>query len=70
MGQIAKVDWLDRLTFCEIEAICEKEKKESDFMFLNIEFPIAEYSGVQVRHDVKILKKTVTVTCSRLLSVK
>lgn len=50
MGQIAKVDWLDRLTFCEIEAICEKEKKESDFMFLNIEFPIAEYSGVQVRY--------------------
>ncbi|CAL8086645.1 unnamed protein product [Orchesella dallaii] len=47
MGQIAKVDWLDRLTFCEIEAICEKEKRESDFMYLNIEFPIAEYSGVQ-----------------------
>ncbi|CAG7641063.1 unnamed protein product, partial [Allacma fusca] len=46
-GQIPKLDWLDRLSFCEIEAICEKEKRESDFMFLNIEFPIAEYAGVQ-----------------------
>ena len=43
-----KLDWLDRLSFCEIEAICEKEKRESDFMFLNVEFPIAEYAGVQV----------------------
>jgi len=48
MGQLSKVDWLDRLAFCEIEAICEKEKRESDFLYLNIEFPIAEYGGVQV----------------------
>lgn len=34
-----KVDWLDRLTFREIELINEKEKRSSNFMFLMIEFP-------------------------------
>ena len=46
-----KLDWLDRLSFSEIEAICEKEKRESDFMFLNVEFPIADYASVQVKQD-------------------
>lgn len=49
MGQINKLDWLDRLTFMEIEAICEREKRESDFLFLNVEFPIAEYDRIQVQ---------------------
>lgn len=48
MGQMTKLDWLDRLTFMEIEAICEREKRESDFLYLNVEFPIAEYEKVQV----------------------
>lgn len=39
-GQIPKVDWLDRLTFREIEMINEKEKTESDYLFLLIEFPM------------------------------
>ncbi|KAF9424540.1 hypothetical protein HW555_000351 [Spodoptera exigua] len=38
-GQIPKVDWLDRLTFREIEMINEKEKRSSDYMYLMIEFP-------------------------------
>lgn len=38
-GQIPKVDWLDRLTFREIEMINEKEKTESDYLYLLIEFP-------------------------------
>lgn len=38
-GQIPKVDWLDRLTFREIEMINEREKNESENMYLLIEFP-------------------------------
>ena len=38
-GHIAKVDWLDRLTFREIELINEKEKRNSNFMYLMVEFP-------------------------------
>lgn len=38
-GQIHKVDWLDRLTFREIEKINDREKKESDYLYLMIEFP-------------------------------
>lgn len=38
-GQILKFDWLDRLTFREIEVINEKEKRQSDYLYLMIEFP-------------------------------
>jgi phosphatidylinositol 3-kinase len=38
-GQIQKMDWLDRLTFPEISRINEQEKKQSDNLFLMIEFP-------------------------------
>ncbi|CAD7093767.1 unnamed protein product [Hermetia illucens] len=38
-GQIPKVDWLDRLTFREIEMINETEKRKSEFLYLMIEFP-------------------------------
>lgn len=38
-GQIQKVDWLDRLTFREIEVINEREKRESDYLYLMVEFP-------------------------------
>lgn len=44
-GQIKNVDWMDRLTFREIEGINEKEKKNSDFMYLNVEF---EDTGMDV----------------------
>ncbi|XP_049792140.1 phosphatidylinositol 3-kinase catalytic subunit type 3 isoform X1 [Schistocerca nitens] len=45
-GYIPKVDWLDRLTFREIEMINEKEKRNSDYMYLMIEFPVVELDGV------------------------
>ncbi|CAH3041450.1 unnamed protein product [Porites lobata] len=38
-GRMLKVDWLDRLTFREIEMVNEKEKRNSNFMFLMIKFP-------------------------------
>ncbi|XP_046401340.1 phosphatidylinositol 3-kinase catalytic subunit type 3 [Ischnura elegans] len=45
-GQMAKIDWLDRLTFREIEMINEKEKRSSDCMYLMVEFPVIEINGV------------------------
>jgi len=38
-GKLPSVDWLDRLTFAEIERINQKDKTNSAKMFLNIEFP-------------------------------
>ncbi|KAK3098684.1 hypothetical protein FSP39_021968 [Pinctada imbricata] len=38
-GHMLRVDWLDRLTFREIEMINEKQKRDSNFMYLMIEFP-------------------------------
>ncbi|CRL02454.1 CLUMA_CG015121, isoform A [Clunio marinus] len=43
-GQIRKVDWLDRLTFREIELINEREKRESDYLYLMIEFPTVTFN--------------------------
>lgn len=38
-GRMMTVDWLDRLTFREIEVINEQEKRISNCMFLTIELP-------------------------------
>ena len=38
-GKVPQVDWLDRLTFAEIERINQKEKQSSNQLFLMIEFP-------------------------------
>ncbi|KAM3936808.1 synaptopodin-2-like [Leptodactylus fuscus] len=38
-GHMVKVDWLDRLTFREIEMSNEREKHSSNFMYPMIEFP-------------------------------
>ncbi|KAM9400726.1 LOW QUALITY PROTEIN: phosphatidylinositol 3-kinase catalytic subunit type 3 [Salvelinus alpinus] len=38
-GHMVKVDWLDCLTFREIEMINEREKRSSNFMYLMVEFP-------------------------------
>ncbi|XP_046966476.1 phosphatidylinositol 3-kinase catalytic subunit type 3 [Vanessa cardui] len=45
-GHIPKVDWLDRLTFREIEMINEKEKRNSNYMYLMIEFPTVQIDGI------------------------
>jgi phosphatidylinositol 3-kinase len=44
-GMIEKVDWLDRLTFREIELINEKEKRSANIMFLMVEFALVHFSG-------------------------
>ncbi|XP_078606868.1 phosphatidylinositol 3-kinase catalytic subunit type 3-like [Branchiostoma floridae x Branchiostoma japonicum] len=46
-GHMVKVDWLDRLTFREIEMINEKEKRESNSMYLMVEFPLVHSDGVE-----------------------
>ncbi|CAG2197387.1 PIK3C3 [Mytilus edulis] len=46
-GHMVKVDWLDRLTFREIELINEKQKRDSNFMYLMIEFPYVHYNDLQ-----------------------
>lgn len=45
-GQINKIDWLDRLTFREIELINEREKRASEYLYLMIEFPEVIMDGV------------------------
>lgn len=47
-GQIPTVDWLDRLTFREIEVINEKEKTESDHLYLLVEFQLVQTEGETV----------------------
>lgn len=50
-GQINKIDWLDRLTFREIELINEKEKRASEYLYLMIEFPEVTMDGVPVYNE-------------------
>lgn len=45
-GHITKVDWLDRLTFRELELINEKEKRSSEYMYLMVEFPSVILDGI------------------------
>lgn len=45
-GHMTKVDWLDRLTFREIEMINEREKRNSDYLYLMLEFPTVELDGI------------------------
>lgn len=47
-GQMNKVDWLDRLTFREIEVINEKEKRASEYLYLMVEFSEVTMDGVPV----------------------
>lgn len=51
-GQVQKVDWLDRLTFREIEVINEREKRMSDYMFLMIEFPTIIVDDMYTVRDI------------------
>lgn len=47
-GQMSKVDWLDRLTFREIELINEREKRESEYLYLMVEFPEVTMDSIPV----------------------
>lgn len=44
-GNMAKVDWLDRLTFREIEQINDREKRSSSFLHLSLEFSRVHFDG-------------------------
>ena len=46
-GRMMSVDWLDRLTFREIEMINEREKRESHFMYLTVEFTKFHFNDIQ-----------------------
>lgn len=48
-GQMSKIDWLDRLTFREIELINEREKRASEYLYLMVEFPEVTMEGVTVK---------------------
>ena len=43
---VTKCDWLDRLTSREIELVYEQEKRDSESMYLMVEFPKIHYEGV------------------------
>ena len=45
-GHVPKLDWLDRLTFREIHMINEAHKRESNFLYLMIEFPKIHFDNV------------------------
>lgn len=45
-GQMNKIDWLDRLTFREIELINEREKRASEYLYLMVEFPEITMDGI------------------------
>uniref|UniRef100_A0A915JDD3 Phosphatidylinositol 3-kinase catalytic subunit type 3 n=1 Tax=Romanomermis culicivorax TaxID=13658 RepID=A0A915JDD3_ROMCU len=46
-GMMNKVDWLDRLTFREIEMVNEREKRQSNGLYLNVEFPYVHHENVE-----------------------
>lgn len=50
MGHIPQVDWLDRLSFREVELVNEREKTESAQMHMSVEFQMVESAGRLVRH--------------------
>jgi hypothetical protein len=46
---LLQIDWLDRLTFIEVEKINQKEKLSSNQLFLMIEFPqVKDYIAFQI----------------------
>ncbi|XP_012281323.1 phosphatidylinositol 3-kinase catalytic subunit type 3 isoform X2 [Orussus abietinus] len=51
-GQMNKVDWLDRLTFREIELINEREKRTSEYLYLMLEFPEVTMDGISDGDEV------------------
>ena len=54
-GKIPQIDWLDRLTFAEIEKINQKEKLSSNQLFLMIEFPQVRRSQLRFNKNFSSL---------------
>ncbi|XP_003741971.1 phosphatidylinositol 3-kinase catalytic subunit type 3 [Galendromus occidentalis] len=61
IGEMPRVDWMDRLTFKEITFRNNDEKKKSNQMFLMIEFPRVVYRDIE--HMVVYFEKDLDVAC-------
>ncbi|XP_019862704.1 PREDICTED: phosphatidylinositol 3-kinase catalytic subunit type 3-like [Amphimedon queenslandica] len=66
-GRMMPVDWLDRLTFREIEQVNEREKRESNYIFLTIEFPkfhvdTIEYNVIFFEPDGDLLDESLVAS--------
>ena len=66
-ARMMSVDWLDRLTFREIEVINEREKRESNNMYLTVEFPkfhsdSIEHTVVYFEPDGELLDETLVLS--------
>lgn len=46
-GRIMAVDWLDRLTYREVEVINEEEKRSFKHLYLTVEFPKFHFNGIE-----------------------
>lgn len=53
-GQMATVDWLDRLVFREIELVNEREKQSSEQLYLLVEFQTVVSAGHTVSMERRI----------------
>lgn len=60
-GYLTKNDWLDKLTFREIEKISQEEKTRSKQMYLTVEFPKIIIENVQ--YDVVFFEKNAEERC-------
>lgn len=63
-GQTVKIDWLDKLTFLEMEKMTQKMKAYSNNMFLSVEFPKAL---IENTIDVPIMYNEITLDDQKVL---
>ncbi|RWS16309.1 phosphatidylinositol 3-kinase catalytic subunit type 3-like protein [Dinothrombium tinctorium] len=61
-GHMMKIDWLDKLTFLEIERLAQEEKTNSNNMFLSIEFPKIIVDNIE--HTIVYFEKGAEESCN------
>lgn len=66
-GQTMKIDWLDKLTFLEMEKMTQQMKANSKNMFFSVEFPKAL---VENTIDVPIMYNETTLETQRVLQMQ
>lgn len=49
-GNIMRNDWLDKLTFKEMQFVIQQEKKNTNFFYLTVEFP--EIKSEEIKYHV------------------
>lgn len=62
-GQTVKIDWLDKLTFLEMEKMIQRMKADSKNMFISVEFPKALIENTT---DVPILYNEIDLNDQRV----